>query len=320
MDDGAMVRSRLISLALPIGLSFAAISLGSFGTAADAGASTRSSSRDLAIRIHWTESPTGASSERGTVADATHSGVDETLVAGTKGGGGVAVNGHYVYWTNYGTGIDGSGTIGRANLDGSRVNQRFIVGATSPVGVAVYGPYIYWSNSLLFYDGRQETTIGRAKIDGSDVNQRFIVPSNGGTIDGLAVNSHYLYWADVSLNQIGRSDRDGMGVDDAFITGANAPDGVGVNGNYLYWSNSGEGSIGRAVLDGSSANQRCVVLSGPVGNEPEDVATAGGSVYWTSYPGNAIGQASLDEQQCVIPLSRPKAFLRASGYCPGGPT
>jgi hypothetical protein len=41
----------------------------------------------------------------------------------------------FVYWANFGT-----GTIGRADLDGSGANQAFITGASSPLGVAVDAP------------------------------------------------------------------------------------------------------------------------------------------------------------------------------------
>jgi len=50
----------------------------------------------------------------------------------------------YIYW---GTVINGySGTIGRANLDGTGVNQSFITTAGGLVGVAVDGAHIYWTN------------------------------------------------------------------------------------------------------------------------------------------------------------------------------
>jgi hypothetical protein len=69
-------------------------------------------------------------------------------------------------WANNAT-----GTIGRADLDGSEVNQRFITGAIQPDGVTVNSRYIYryiyWANDY---------TIGRADLDGAGVNQRFLNP------------------------------------------------------------------------------------------------------------------------------------------------
>ena len=43
-----------------------------------------------------------------------------------------AIANAYVYWANYGT-----GTIARANLDGSHVDKRLITGVNRPRGVAV---------------------------------------------------------------------------------------------------------------------------------------------------------------------------------------
>jgi len=57
---------------------------------------------------------------------------------GAKAPAGVALDGGYVYWANY-----GSGTIGRANLDGSRVDRHFIKAGDSPAGLAVDGRHVY---------------------------------------------------------------------------------------------------------------------------------------------------------------------------------
>ena len=46
-----------------------------------------------------------------------------------------------LYWTNI-----NSGTIGRANLDGSGIDQAFISGADEPVGLAVDDAHVYWAN------------------------------------------------------------------------------------------------------------------------------------------------------------------------------
>ena len=67
----------------------------------------------------------------------------------------MAVDASYVYWTNFST-----GTIGRANLDGTGADQGFISGASGPAGVAVDASHVYWTN---FSTG----TIGRANLDGT---------------------------------------------------------------------------------------------------------------------------------------------------------
>jgi virginiamycin B lyase len=243
-------------------------------------------------RIYWTEAPTGAASEHGTVAVAgrSGSGIDQRLLAGTTGGAGVAVDSRHVYWVNY-----GSGTIGRADLDGSHVDQRFITGASYPIGLAVSSHYIYWANSMSWYGGDLKGTIGRADLDGSEVDQRFIVAAY--EVTGLAIDSQHIYWAQNASGSgsIGRADLNGAHIELDFVTGTNAPDGVAVNSRYLYWSNGGDDTIGRALLDGSHVSQHCVEPTAvPVGNELEGVATDGQYVYWTNYPGDSLGRADLD--------------------------
>lgn len=81
----------------------------------------------------------------------------------------------HVYWPNF-----YSGTIGRANLDGTGVDQSFISGASFPTGVAVDAGHVYWSNPL-------SDTIGRANLDGTGVDPSFITGAsspNGLAVDG----------------------------------------------------------------------------------------------------------------------------------------
>ncbi len=86
----------------------------------------------------------------------------------------MAVNADHVYWTNGST-----GTIGRANLDGTGANQSFITGA-GPFGVAVDADHVYWTN---FTTG----SIGLANLDGTGANQSLLT---GATVPfGVAVDS-----------------------------------------------------------------------------------------------------------------------------------
>src|SRR5439155_1244390 len=105
--------------------------------------------------------PTAGGSDTATLtATGEHASASLTLT------GSGAVAGH-VYWTE-----EATGTIGRANLDGTGANQSFITGATSPFGVAVDAGHVYWTN---FNTG----TIGRADLDGTGVNQSFITGASG---------------------------------------------------------------------------------------------------------------------------------------------
>lgn len=235
--------------------------------------------------IFWAESPHGGSSERGSVGRASlnGTGVNQHLIDGTTGGGGVAIEGGHVYWTNYGeTGVV-AGTIGRANLNGTDANERLITGINWPVGVAVDGRHIYWTD----FEG-----IGRANLDGTGVNKHFIATSSP---SGLAIDAQHIYWASETGDEIGRANLDGTGVDEHFITATNAPDGVAVDAHYLYWSNTGDDSIGRARLNGTDATERCIAITNvPIGNVPEGLALDSQQVYWSNYPADSIASASLD--------------------------
>ena len=67
--------------------------------------------------------------------------------------------GTHVYWTDY-----SSGSIGRANLDGTGANRSFITGVNYPYGVAVDATRIYWTSL-------DTDSIGRAKLDGTGANK-----------------------------------------------------------------------------------------------------------------------------------------------------
>jgi hypothetical protein len=168
--------------------------------------------------------------------------------------GSVAVDAAHIYWTDYAT-----GTIGRANLDGSRVNRKFITGADAPVGVAVDAGHVYWTNT-------QPGTIGRANVDGGGVNQNFIA-GVGSVIPtgGVAVDAAHVYWTNGQT--IGRANLDGTTADPTFITGAGVPGDVDVDAGHVYWSNqdtltpTGQVSgIGRANLDGSRVNPTFITV------------------------------------------------------------
>jgi len=122
-----------------------------------------------------------------------------------------------VYWTNFNS--VNSGTVGRANADGSDVNQGFIIGGSNTIGVAVDSDHIYWTNAA---DG----TIGRASLDGSEVNNSFI---SGASIPiAAAVDSNHIYWTNTnSLDSgtIGRANLDGSDVNQSFIVAADNPRG-----------------------------------------------------------------------------------------------
>jgi hypothetical protein len=232
------------------------------------GATQPSGSQDVTVdatHIYW------ADDRAGTIGRANRdgTGVDPNFITGlldkltgqvpivtiAATPGSVAVDAAHIYWTDYAT-----GTIGRANLDGSRVNRKFITGADAPVGVAVDAGHVYWTNT-------QPGTIGRANVDGGGVNQNFIA-GVGSVIPtgGVAVDAAHLYWANGLT--IGRANLDGTTMDPSFITGAGTATDVAIDAGHVYWSNEGillpgmgqVSGVGRADLDGSRVNPTFITV------------------------------------------------------------
>ena len=228
----------------------------------------------------------------------------------------------FLYWTNQAT-----GTIGRANLDGSGVHQTFISsGVSRPTGIAVDAGHIYWANG-------EARTIARADLDGTHVTETLI--SDVGSPQGLAVGAGHIYWAS-NADAIGRADVDGTNVDRNFIAVPGTPTGVAIDAGHVYWG-SITGGIGRAEIDGTNVSQSFI---GNAGSPNTGIAVDASYIYWGSF-GGGISRAHLDgtavnrffiagnlnpygiavDADHIYWADRPSTILRAnldtSGYIPG---
>ncbi|MGD0863167.1 MAG: hypothetical protein ABSA21_10470 [Candidatus Limnocylindrales bacterium] len=105
-----------------------------------------------------------------------------------------------------------------------------------------------------------------------------------------AAGLEHLYWANHHAGTIGRANLDGTGVNQSFITGANAICGLAIVGDYIYWGNI-DGGIGRANLDGTEVNQRLIDTTAAC-----ILASDGKYLYWgnPSPSSNSIERANLD--------------------------
>ena len=159
----------------------------------------------------------------------------------------LAVNSSGIYWTS------GSGTIARADLNGSNVNGDFITPSSRTLGqIAASETHVFWSGT----DGGQ-SVIARANTDGTGVNETFVrLP--GSDLASLAASDAHVYWADGDTGGIGRAAVDGSDANPSFappsVTGRVYD--LAVGGPYLFWANTTVETVGRMGLDGSGANQR----------------------------------------------------------------
>ncbi len=94
-----------------------------------------------------------------------------------------------------------------------------------------------------------------------------------------------VYWANEGTSTIDRAEGDGTGVDDAFISGANAATSahaVAVDASFLYWAHDGDGAatgnVGRAPLsNGAMANPAFVTTD----DSPKGLTLDQAGIYWT---------------------------------------
>ncbi len=220
--------------------------------------------------------------DQGAIAEANldGTGLNQRLIPVLNSGAGpqgLAVDGQHIYWSNGGT-----GSIGRANLDGGAASQAIVTGIGSPEGVAVDGQHIYWVD---FAAG----SIVEANLDGNN-----IVPVITGLAapSGIAVDSEHIYWTSGSV-RIGRANLDGSNVQPNFIPNVDGALNVAVDGQHVYWSNLNAQTIGRANLDGTGSTNSFVSGAGSAWG----VAAGGGHIYWTTATLEiqpTVGEANLD--------------------------
>jgi virginiamycin B lyase len=231
--------------------------------------------------IYWSGGCPGSGGPIGR-ADLSGHGVKQQLIIHASCAS-VAVQGAYLYWTDY------DAIIGRANIDGSGVAREFIKlpGTAPDIGigaVAADSKYVYWSE---WHDNH--STIGRANLDGTGIDEDYI--KGVATAGSLAVDAGHIYWT--SQHGIGRANLDGTAPKNMFISTKHAW-AVAVSSTHVYWTNDGgritrPGTIGRANLDGTKPNARFITGA----SSPRGLAVDSHHVYWSNYSGT-VGRATLN--------------------------
>ena len=239
--------------------------------------------------LYWVNAnPCCTSDPGGTIgrANLDGTGVDPDFISTrTYAGNAMAVDDAHIYWVSKVSdpsptdpfGQPNTGTIGRANLDGTGVDPDFISGIGNPHGVAVDGAHVYWDDThttVTPTGSEADFAIGRANLDGTDVDQSFIEPGGG---NGLAVDDAHVYWSVATW--INRANLNGAGAEYGFIDLQRIDTvmyEIAVNGSHIYWiGNVGpsRNAIGRANIDGSQVTNKLITGFNPFGgSDPTGLA------------------------------------------------
>ena len=168
----------------------------------------------------------------------------------------VAVDPHYVYWTQ------DDNTILRANLDGTGA-ATFVPNATA-TGVAVDRKHLYWTNSAL-------DSIGRINLDGTGLTQELFSTPPGGQPEGIAVDAAVPTCASQKATVVGTGRDDKLrGTKDDDVIDAQAGDDrvTGLRGDDLVCAGPGDdrvtGGGGDDELRGKGGDDR---LRGGAGDD-----------------------------------------------------
>jgi hypothetical protein len=171
----------------------------------------------------------------------------------------VAVDAGHVYWTNTGcvdkgNGIplDDGGTIGRAEIEGTKVEPSWIEGASNPQGIAVNDTNVYWANRGRFPNTQ---TIARADIEGTpaSVEQEFFQPLISTLPYGVALSPTHVYFTLVQNETedvggyVARVPLAGGGIEFTFVK-QNKVRGIAVDATNVYWAAEEDEEVGRIPI------------------------------------------------------------------------
>jgi hypothetical protein len=242
----------------------------------------------------------------------------------------VAVDAGHVYWTNTGRTnpesgqpLDGGGTIGRADIEGTpgSIEADFIRGASNPQGIAVDAGHVYWANAA---NNSNKAAIGRAEIDGGEVEQTFFRTEFGKTPQGVAVDGSHVYFNANDENSDSYLERISLegGEEEFTFIGKVALRGIALDVGNVYWAAQGEEAIGRLPLADFPKFGPCAAIASckkefaKVGGNLVGLAVDAAHLYWS-----VNGEASVNPGNDLyrfVPATKELEDLTALGTVGSG--
>ncbi len=194
-----------------------------------------------------------------------------------------------------------SGTVGRANLDGSHANNNFVHQESKSFmngpGLGLDfsdGSHLYWSGGGTTDQADNPNLDGfieRSNLNGTGMTK--LVSGVSGT--GTVVDSSHLYFVNYNgtYDTIARANLDGSGLNLSFLdlpawSSDGGPGGIVIGGGYIYWFDGSR--IGRANVDGSNPQDR--FITGVGGSLVEGFGIDSGHLYWDSNYSGGVGSIS----------------------------
>ena len=239
--------------------------------------------------IYWANQA-GASIGR---ANLDGTGVDPNFITTATFPCGVASDGAQIWWGTQETGGGNTGSVARANLDGSSPSIVYSTAAfvEGPRGIGVGSNLVFWTN-----EDASPPSVGRAGVDGTPPPAKSFIslPDSFKPVMWPAVGAGRLYFATL----FGLLSTDLNGGSAVSIFGANAFGGIVVFGSRVYWANFTEGTISRANLDLSSPDFAFIKGLG----SPAGIAVDGG----------ATPSSSPAPKKCKKPKGKKKSAAAAA--------
>lgn len=215
-----------------------------------------------AEHIYWTNTgelgELGPVIDKGTIGRAPIEGGSAELdfIEGASNPEGIAVTGGEIYWANSLPSVCSNGTchnpmlsIARAPITGVAPDQSFInIQNATPQGLTTDGSHLFFAEDP-FTGGNETSSIRRVDLDGS--NPASFGPERPhNEIQGISLNSGYLYWAAKGDSTLGRaplslfsehkSCAEIATCEPEMLQPEGGLKGIAADGEHLYWGLDGE--------------------------------------------------------------------------------